>query len=225
MSSLQIRYVRENELPAIVQLMINAFRGRAMNDSFFPERLRVNAGDADELEFRTRNISRDFGKRNRHHITVVDGDDRVLGYAEWTDGDDPVVDMTLEERDKKRAEGIKRLPKSFDLQAAERAMREAEPLSHRLKEELGKEGYENSWSLNAIAVDPAHQRRGIGKMLTQWGLERAEKECKNVHFLSSLSGAKLYRAMGFEEVGAGEILGGMEYAFVKRIAQGERVDS
>lgn len=72
--------------------------------------------------------------------------------------------------------------------------------------------------MNAIAVDPAHQRRGIGKKLTQWGLERAEKERKNVHFLSSPSGGRLYRTMGFEEVGSGDVLGGKEYAFVKRIA-------
>lgn len=56
-------------------------------------------------------------------------------------------------------------------------------------------------------------------MLTQWGLERAEKESKNVHFLSSPSGANLYRAMGFEEVGSGEILGGKEYGFVKRMSK------
>lgn len=69
--------------------------------------------------------------------------------------------------------------------------------------------------LNAIAVNPTHQREGIGKMLTQWGLERAANEGKNIHLLSSPTGARLYRAMGFEEVGSGEISGGMEFAFVK----------
>lgn len=53
-------------------------------------------------------------------------------------------------------------------------------------------------------------------MLTRWGMERAAEENKAVHFLSSPSGANLYRALGFEEVGSGEILGGVEYAFVKR---------
>lgn len=65
-------------------------------------------------------------------------------------------------------------------------------------------------------MDPAHQRKGVGKMLTRWGMERAAEEKKAVHFLSSPSGARLYRAMGFEEVGCGEILGGVEYAFIKR---------
>lgn len=75
--------------------------------------------------------------------------------------------------------------------------------------------------LNAIAVDQVHQRKGIGKMLTQWGVERAKKQNKNIHFLSSPAGAKLYRTMGFEEVGSGEILGGKEYAFVRRTTQNE----
>lgn len=47
-------------------------------------------------------------------------------------------------------------------------------------------------------------------------MENAAEENKPVHFLSSPSGAQLYRAMGFEEVGSGEILGGVEYAFIKR---------
>jgi hypothetical protein len=46
-------------------------------------------------------------------------------------------------------------------------------------------------------------------------MARAAEENKAVHFLSSPSGADLYRAMGFEEVGSGEILGGIEYAFIK----------
>lgn len=117
-----------------------------MNDALFPEHLRVNAGDADELNFRTRSISRGFGNKNRHHIVVVDEEDKVIGYAEWTDGDDPLVDTTPEERDKKRAEEIKRVPKSFNLEAAERIRRELGLLLDKLKETLGQEGYENSWS-------------------------------------------------------------------------------
>lgn len=65
-------------------------------------------------------------------------------------------------------------------------------------------------------MDPAHQRKGVGKLLTRWGVDRAVEEHKSIHFLSSPAGAQLYRAMGFEEVGSGEILGGVEYAFVKR---------
>lgn len=117
-----------------------------MNDAFFPERLRVNPGDSDELAFRIRNISKAFGDKHRHHIVAVDDDDKVMGYAEWTDGEGPVVNMTPEEREKKKAEGLAMLPRSLDLAAAEKAMQEAEVLFSRLREALGTEGYVNSWS-------------------------------------------------------------------------------
>ncbi|KAK2601384.1 hypothetical protein N8I77_010839 [Diaporthe amygdali] len=215
---IHVRYARQDELPAMAQLSITAFRqsGREVNAALFPEHLRVNPGDADEIEFSVKNMARTFDNKSRHYVVAVDEQDTIMGWAEWTSGDEPVVEMTPEEREKKRAEGISRLPRSFDLQAAERLGREADELSKSLKEALGEEHYQNSWSLNSVAVDPAHQRKGVGKLLTGWGLERAAEENKAVHFLSSPSGAQLYRAMGFEEVGSGNILGSVEYAFIKR---------
>lgn len=52
-------------------------------------------------------------------------------------------------------------------------------------------------------------------MLVAWGEERAFKERKNTRLMASVAGAKLYRAMGYQETGAREILGGMEYGFYK----------
>lgn len=72
--------------------------------------------------------------------------------------------------------------------------------------------------LDGLAVDPTYQRRGIGRMLVTWGEERAlQEDLKVVRFLAGEKGAKLYRAMAYEEVGKVDILGGMEYAFFKRL--------
>lgn len=56
-------------------------------------------------------------------------------------------------------------------------------------------------------------------MLMQYGAARAEKDGKNIRFMASASGAKMYQALGYEEVGSREILGGMEYAFVQRASK------
>lgn len=50
-----------------------------------------------------------------------------------------------------------------------------------------------------------------------WGEKRAQEENKNIHLTSSSAGAKMYRALGYEEVGSSEIMGALEYAFVKRV--------
>lgn len=132
----------------MAQLSITAFRhsGRQVNAALFPEHLRVNSGDTDEIEFSVKNMVRTFDYRNGHYIVAVDEQDAIMGWAEWTSGEDPTAEMTPGEREKKKAEGIARLPKSFDLEAAQRLGQEAETLSERLREALGEEGYRNSWS-------------------------------------------------------------------------------
>ena len=147
-----IRYAQRDELPAMAQLSITSFRqsGRQVNAALFPERLRVKPGDTDEVDFSVRNMARTFDYKNRHYVVAVNNQDDIMGWAEWTSGEDPVEEMTPDERDKKRAEGLARLPRSFDLEAAQRLGREAEGLSNKLREALGEEGYRNSWSrLNA----------------------------------------------------------------------------
>lgn len=144
----KIRYARKDEFPTMAQLSVAAFRhsGRQVNAALFPEHLRVNPGDSDEVDFSASNMARNFENKNHHYIVVVDGQDSILGWAEWISGEDPVVDMTPEEREKNRAERIARLPKSLDLQAAQRLGLEAGELSKRLKETLGEDQYQNSWS-------------------------------------------------------------------------------
>lgn len=159
--SFNIRYARKDELTAMAQLSITAFRhsGRQVNAALFPEHLRVNPGDTDEVDFSVRNMVRTFDYKNRHYIVVVDEQDTIMGWAEWISGEDPIVEMTPEEREKKKAEGIARLPKSFDLEAAQRLGQEAETLSERLREALGKEGYRNSWSRSNVTL--AVQQKSI----------------------------------------------------------------
>lgn len=51
--------------------------------------------------------------------------------------------------------------------------------------------------LAVLSVHPSHQRKGVGKKLLQWGMERAAEENKPVFLLSSPEGYPLYLSQGF----------------------------
>lgn len=65
-------------------------------------------------------------------------------------------------------------------------------------------------------MDPAHQRKGVAKLLMQWGEERAAKEHKSIHLVASPTGAKLYSVLGYEQVGEMDLMGELETVFIKR---------
>ncbi len=54
-----------------------------------------------------------------------------------------------------------------------------------------------------LAIDPTQQRRGIGKMLVQHGLELAAKERKDVYLVATPAGKRLYHTLGFRDIGDG----------------------
>jgi hypothetical protein len=77
----------------MAQLSITAFRhsGRQVNAALFPERLRVNPGDSDEVDFSVRNMARNFDYKNHHYIVAVNEQGNIVGWAEWTSAEDPIV--------------------------------------------------------------------------------------------------------------------------------------
>ncbi|KAI1103791.1 acyl-CoA N-acyltransferase [Jackrogersella minutella] len=54
--------------------------------------------------------------------------------------------------------------------------------------------------LSVIAVDPEQQRRGIGRLLMQWGLNVAEQLDLPIYTESSQAGLALYEGLGFERL-------------------------
>lgn len=59
---------------------------------------------------------------------------------------------------------------------------------------------EEHWLMKRLTVDPKWQRRGIGMMLLQWGLDRAQEEGIPVGLESTAMGSALYIKAGFVEI-------------------------
>jgi GNAT superfamily N-acetyltransferase len=57
-----------------------------------------------------------------------------------------------------------------------------------------------SWELNGMYVSPDWQRRGVGNMLLQWGLERAAGEYVPIVCKSTSVGVYFYEHAGFRSL-------------------------
>jgi GNAT superfamily N-acetyltransferase len=65
--------------------------------------------------------------------------------------------------------------------------------------------------LNVIAVTPEHQRKGVGKMLVTWGIEKARQDSRDIYLASMPAGRSLYLSCGFRELGEMEVFGITQY--------------
>jgi ribosomal protein S18 acetylase RimI-like enzyme len=52
-----------------------------------------------------------------------------------------------------------------------------------------------------LAVSPDYRRRGVGEKLVSWGIQQADKEGVDSVLEATIDGGKLYRKLGFEDVG------------------------
>lgn len=73
-----------------------------------------------------------------------------------------------------------------------------------------------SWYLEALAVHPKHQGKGVGRKLVRWGLGRAEEEGVCASVISAKGKDEFYRKAGFDwqdgtaGMGAGNPLANVE---------------
>ncbi|PVI01770.1 acyl-CoA N-acyltransferase [Periconia macrospinosa] len=71
-------------------------------------------------------------------------------------------------------------------------------LFHATKREVM--GLKRFWKLDTLVTDPAHHRRGAGRLLLEEGLRRVDEEGVECYLESSQVGRPLYEKFGFEPV-------------------------
>lgn len=55
------------------------------------------------------------------------------------------------------------------------------------------------WELELLGTHPDFRRRGVGKMMLQWGFERAREDNVPLILIASIIGEKLYLSNGFKQ--------------------------
>lgn len=86
-----------------------------------------------------------------------------------------------------------------------------------------RKGY---WTLAYLGVLPSYGRRGIGRQLLQWGLDRADEEGRSVYISASVQGLGLYRKVRAEVVESmvcmeDEEMGGWVETWMRRVNRKE----
>ncbi|KAL1836474.1 hypothetical protein VTJ49DRAFT_5088 [Mycothermus thermophilus] len=196
---LRLRLAVEDDSVRIGQITAAAFSDTVSRDVFPPHLShKSETGDPflDEVQWRAhRNVRR--MREGKPTVVVVDipdngdGPEQVVGFAQWEPPTQGIQGSAEAEADQDKTPGC------LDQDALREMLR---VIDDETKRALGPDGHSKMWYLMMIAVDPKHHRRGIGKMLVQYGLDQAVKDGVDVYLIASPAGRLLYESLGFEQM-------------------------
>ncbi|KAL6889452.1 acyl-CoA N-acyltransferase [Trichoderma longibrachiatum] len=226
MHSLRLRPARDEDVPAMAALEVAAFLDSPMHKAMFPKRLRIKPGVQDQLEWNVARMRKGLADPSLHYLVVLtDAPGRgeiIVGCAEWAapargdhGEDEEEGRRRSEERERDLELRMARLPPFLDKSALLDANDEVMELIEKSKGAFRGQDRHRMWTLNSISVDGDYRGIGVGKMLTRWGMERAERDGTGIWIISSPLGLQLYRSLGFEMVAEGSRLGEPQYLMLK----------
>ncbi|KAL2127087.1 hypothetical protein VTI74DRAFT_11366 [Chaetomium olivicolor] len=199
---LQLRAATEADSARIGCIGTDAFRpnpgvGRLLFPPHLEHKSRTGDSRLDEAEWRAARNLRRMRDGNPTFVVVdvpEDGSkpEEVVGFAQWQAPAESTALSELKEADNGP------LPPSLD----QEALREIfEVLNKETKKVLGPDGHSKMWYLMLLAIDPAYQRRGIGKMLMRHGLDLVAQAGKDAFLVATPEGRGLYQSVGFRHIG------------------------
>uniref|UniRef100_A0A8H7KBB6 N-acetyltransferase domain-containing protein n=1 Tax=Bionectria ochroleuca TaxID=29856 RepID=A0A8H7KBB6_BIOOC len=187
--SLRMRTATAEDIPAIGRISAAAFD--PSTDSITRRLFPRDAGDTKIAPWREARKGASLKSERTVMIVVVDEqlNDEVVGFSFWeapvNDGRGEPVHLHPKEPEP---------PAGLDL-AAYQEMRSI--VGGDAVDTFGKDGTAHIWHLEYIGVDPRHQRRGIGKILLNWGIEQAQRQEVDCYMFATPAGRALYEKAGF----------------------------
>ncbi|KAJ6788771.1 hypothetical protein PWT90_03322 [Aphanocladium album] len=196
---LHMREATEADTDAIARLARAAFDPAtdAIARNLFPVRLQAAApSSAEDPAIAWRRTRKGIKMKTERILLMVVTDDaldgKVVGFSMW---EEPLREGHEGES---MTKGVVPCP-TLDEEAYKQLRTVSEDATIAF---LGKDGSKHMWYLDYLGVDPEHQRRGIGKMLLNWGLDKAREENRDTYLIATPAGLPLYQAVGFEDLGA-----------------------
>ncbi|KAJ5383161.1 hypothetical protein N7517_001072 [Penicillium concentricum] len=206
----QIRPAREADLTEIVELSMVAFDPStdAITRNLFPPHLQTpERTDSEAIRHWSiaRKSARLHAKRSVMMVAFDDVLGNVVGYSMW---------FAPVEGDEEELPRPKRTFAGMD-QAAFAELREI--IMEDEREIFGEKGASDVWNLDSLGVHPQHQKKGIGRMLLDWGVQQAATQGRDCYLVATPAGVALYRAAGFDAVKTVDIFGTPHVSMMKRI--------
>ncbi|GKU06815.1 gnat family [Fusarium langsethiae] len=208
--SIYLTEASEADLPAVARIATSAFHPEtdSLSRRLFPRHLQPKGIPDGEAAYDWRLVRKasSLASPESRLIVAVDNDnnaeDRIVGFALW---------------DAPPAEGGDSGPsKPIECAALDKVAFEEmkKTVNQDAIDTFGEKGIAGVWYLDYIGVGPGNQRKGIGKMLLQWGLDRASEEGKDCYLVATEAGRPLYVAAGFKDIRTILILGIPHYSMI-----------
>ncbi|KYK57015.1 hypothetical protein DCS_04022 [Drechmeria coniospora] len=219
----RIRDARRSDVEAMAAIEVQSFHASPYHRVLFPGHLRIRPGLQDQLDWYGKRAANAFGQRRTRYIVAVaeegepEKDATVVAFAEWVA---PALDAVAGPPSKPAAKTV--VPACIDLEAAARCDSEIAELMQRAMPLFGTTSLDHMWSespnskpLNSIAVAEPYRSKGIGRMLTRWGIDAADAGQHGIWLVSAPSGRSMYASLGFRELAAGSRAGEGQYVMLR----------
>ncbi|GFP57729.1 hypothetical protein TASIC1_0009006600 [Trichoderma asperellum] len=205
--TIRVRESTKDDLPAIARIAAAAFHPKtdAISARIFPAQ---TTPDNDIFSWRYAKKTASLSSPHAIMVVAVDDslNDQVVGFALW--------DVYSEKASNQPQPSAQEPPPPCFDQEAFAELRSIVSSDHQ--EMFGERGIKDVWHLDYLGVDPQQQRKGIGKILLDWGINRAAGDKKDCYLLATPAGKPLYTKTGFEEVRVVPIFGVSHHSMLLR---------